>query len=395
MYIIPQSSNDLKCNYLVTYYGGTTTARKKLELKTQYGDLSKALIPYRPLGKLTFARNLVVTTDPVKDCKPDIQNVKVEAKLKKEKQFNETCEKPGHCSKKLSLCFGNRFTLGISVVAVVIFSLISPNIRDYDLCESSNSTTLNLKFLINELKTNLYGQALAIKTIADVLEEFQVTVEHLTVLVLLGGSGTGKTWTNYLIGNSLPEHANRLTLHLGPWSSSQEIDGAFKSLECCRWNFLFIEDSDYADNQQIETVLDQLFGINQNISCNRRKIVVILTSNYGQKEFTELLLQEREKSGTRLTINHLNVRETAIKLTSPLIDAFVQRGLHFTPVPYLPLEKMQLEQCIHHDLMLKKKSGSAVLLSKVMEHFRFFPSRKKYFVSSGCKTVSTFVNLYS
>lgn len=388
-----EPSNYLKNNYLVNYNGETmTSSRRKLALKTQPGDLSKALILYQPFpGKLSFGRNLALSTDPVKECKPDIQQLETQCETKTKKQYKQTCDKSD--PKKLSP--GNRFSLGFVVVAVVIFSLISSIIRDDDICESSNSMTIDLKLLSSELKTNLFGQELAVTTIANVLEEFQVTVEQLTVLVLLGGSGTGKTWTNHLIGNSLPEHANQATLHLGPWSSSQEIERAFKSLECCRWNFFFIEDSDYADNQQIETVLDWAVYVNQNISCSHRKIVVILTSNYGQKEFAELLLQERENSGTRWTMNLVNLQEAASKLTSPLINAFAQRRLHFTPVPYLPLEKMQLEQCIRQDLMFKKKSASVDVINKITQHFQFVPPQKKYFVTSGCKTVSTFVNLYS
>lgn len=351
-------------------------------------DLSKALILYQPFpGRQYIGRNLVSNTES--ERKPASKKTIPKVKTEYEKKIKMTHKKPD----EKTFNYGKIFLLGIVLVLIVILS-ITMSSKDWDLCETT-FVAMDLKSLKHTLNTSLHGQLLAVKTIVDVLEEFQVTVEYLAVLVLLGGSGTGKTWTTHLIADSLSDQANRVTLHLGPWSNSQEIQMMFSRLECCRWNFVFVEDSDYADSQQIGTLLDVVSTVSQNISCSRRKIVMILTSNYGQKEFGELLYQELEKVGTRSTISQEELQRTASKLISPLINTLSQRKVPYVPVPYLPLEKMQLEQCIYNDLALKKKTVPPNVINKITQHFRFFPPRKEYFVVSGCKTVSSFVNLYS
>ncbi|KAI9560895.1 hypothetical protein GHT06_011849 [Daphnia sinensis] len=377
-------------NYLVNLDGGISTpSRRKLVLKTNTpSDLSKALVLYQPFpGGQCIGRNLVLNANT--KYKPASHLLKPKNKIESKEKHTKACEKPD--PKKSS--YGNMFLFGMVLVVTVILSLTRSN-ENWDLCDTK-SMVVDLKLLKHELTTNLYGQLSAAKSILDALEEFQVTVEQMAVLILLGGPGTGKTWTTHLIANSMSEQTNQVSLHLGPWASSQDIQMAFNEIKCCRWNLIFIEDSDYADSQQIGTLLDMVSSVSQNTTCTRRKIVMILTSNYGQKEFAELLFQERERFGTRYSVSHEDIHETIKKLTSPLINGFAQRKVPFIPVPYLPLEKMQLEQCIHNDLELKKKTAPPDVIDKIIQHFRFIPPRKDYFVAAGCKTVPTFVNLYA
>lgn len=367
----------------------STSSRRKLVLKTNTpSDLSKALVLYQPFpGGQCVGRNLVLNADT--ECKPARHLLKPKIKTESKEKIKKTHEKSD--PKKSS--YSNMFLLGMVLAVTVILSLTRSN-RDRDLCDTK-SMVVDLKLLKHELTTNLYGQFSADTSIINALEEFQVTDEQMKVLILLGGPGTGKTWTTHLIANSMSEKTNQVSLHLGPWSSLQEIQAAFNKLKCCRWNFIFIEDSDYADSQQIGTLVDMVSSVSQNISCARQKIVMILTSNYGQKEFAKLLFRELERLGTRYTVSHEDIRETVKKLTSPLINGFAQRKVPFIPIPYLPLEKMQLEQCIHNDLVLKKKVAPPDVINKIIQHFRFFPAPKDYFVVAGCKTVPTFVNLYT
>ncbi|XP_057373017.1 torsin-2A-like [Daphnia carinata] len=363
-------------------------SRRKLVLKTHASDPSKALVLYQPFpGGQCIGKNLALNANT--ECKPANHFLKPTNKIESKEKCKKTCE----TSDPKTSSYGNIFLLGVILIVTVILSLTS-SYKDWDLCDTK-SMEVDLKLLKHELTTNLYGQLPAAKTIIDALEELQVTVEQMAVLVLLGGPGTGKTWTTHLIANSMSEQTNQVSLHLGPWSNLQEIQMAFHELKCCHWNLIFIEDSDYANSQLIETLLDMVSSVSQNISCARQKIVIILTSNYGQKEFAELLFHERERFGTRHTVSHEDIRETIKKLTSHLINGFAQRKIPFVPVPYLPLEKMQLEQCIHNDLQLKKKVASPDLIDKIIQHFRFIPPRKDYFVAAGCKTVPTFVNLYT
>lgn len=388
--------------YTVNIYDGETipaVSRRKLLLKNNasvQSDLSKAVILYQPFpGKQVFGRNLVSSTAHfntrhTSKLKTDASPLKIKTEFTS--QIKQSCQIPD-CNRPTSVSNGVSSLLIIALVIVIVILFFSSS-KVYDKCEK-NSMSVDLNLLENELNTHLYGQSIAVKTILNILEELQVTVQQLAVFVLLGGTGTGKTWTTHLIGNSMPEGVNRVNLHLGQWSNLQDIEEAFRQVDrCCHWNFLFVEDSDYASSQQIEAVLNLVWSYSQNTTCSHRKVVVMLTSNYGQSEFTELLLREREQMGTRLSINQFHIKETAMQLTSPLLNALTSWKVPYTPVPYLPLEKMQLEQCIRHDLLSKKKTASPELMNKIIQHFRFLPHRKEYFVASGCKTVSSHVNLY-
>lgn len=391
-----------------------TSSRKLFNFKPRtsidHSDLSKAVVLYHPYpGKQAIGRNLVSSdhlNNIPRKANPNGFNItEKREKLMTKSQIPTLTQQSEHSDFKgtecISIkCISTSFTLQkhsflvFLLVAITVILLFSSSIVN-DKCEPG-SVTIDLKLLQNKLGTLIYGQTIAIKTIFNVLEELEVTVQHLAVFVLLGGTGTGKTWTTYLIENSVPQSVKIIRLHLGPWSNPQEIEERFRNIdECCRWNFLFIEDSDYASKLQIEKLLDLVSVVRENTSCSHGKVIVMLTSNYGQKEFVEFLSKDREKMKTMSsTATQLRVQETISKVTSPLLDALTWRNIPFTAVPYLPLEKTQLEKCIHFDLSTKNKSSSSELVSKVIQHFRFIPPQKEYFVESGCKTVSSHVNLY-
>lgn len=191
-------------------------------------------------------------------------------------------------------------------------------------------------------------------------------------------------------------HVEQMNLHLEPWASKEKLVHIFDSIKCCSWNFLFIEGSDYAVDQQIEMLADILNHINSNSSsCHQRKVVVMLTSNYGQKELALQLYEEVQVTGSRTTLSITRFQETLHQITSPLIAALKERKVPFTPVPYLPLGKAEVERCILHDMKLKKKPASQQVLNSIISDIRFVPPRLEYFAASGCKSVSNQVNLHS
>ena len=293
----------------------------------------------------------------------------------------------------------------ISVATIFVVLLFLAGIPRYpDGCDSA-SLFINLNRLQTELKHHLYGQPTAIDIILEELEKFQVTVEPLLVYVLLGGSGTGKTWTTQLISRALTSSPDQsatykeMTLHLEPWASEEEIVRSVRyiSTHCCSWNFLFVEDSDFAGPRQIDILLEELNHIRlggNNISCANRKVVVMLTSNYGQRELAQLAFDEIQRSGNTSALHGATLEDAARKIQSPIVDGLAQSDIPFTAVPYLPLGKSQVKQCIIRDLQQKKKPVSSATIDKILQNLRFLPAQLEYFATSGCKPISTQVNLH-
>lgn len=247
----------------------------------------------------------------------------------------------------------------------------------------------------SELKTNLFGQSAATHLIIDSLTDLKLTINQLAILVLMGGSGTGKTWTNQLISRSLPENTNKVWLHLEHWHSKDDLNKTISQLKSCTWNFIFVEDSDRAEYSQIEMFVNLLKTVRQGKLSSPQKTAVIISSNSGQSELAQLLYHHLQSGASRLDLSIPDLQKTLNGVRSSLMNALEHSQFDYVSVPYLPLEKIHLRHCILQDLKLKKKLASERIIQNVMDHFKFYPKSTEYFSATGCKSVSSHVNLYA
>jgi len=159
--------------------------RKKLFLKRRLekSDLTKALIPYKSLDKDRFGRSLTYSSSS--------KTLKVE---NSSKQCYTTDSAIPHF--KLSHR-GLNFVYLFLLLCVVHFGYYAIN-GGSKKCDLS-SVTINPELLGKQLQHYLHGQPMASHLIMNELRELEISTEHLSVLILLGGSGTGKTWTTLLV----------------------------------------------------------------------------------------------------------------------------------------------------------------------------------------------------
>ncbi len=363
-----------------------TPRRKQLVLRatSQPSDLSKALIPYQPSGKSLTARMRNLASNHTMTSLTQPEKMSCEFKAPK--------STPSAIPPTVSFSNQSKYLFGILVTVTVLAALNSMVVFP-SKCDST-ALSVDLKALGNVLMHELYGQPVAVEVIMEHLEEFQVNVDQLAVYVLFGGIGTGKTWTTHLIRKSLPDRVNQVTIHLSPWSSLDDmVNHVRRGIRyCCRWNFLFIEDSDYSNLRQIEVLLEMLSEIGQhNGSClyHPRKVVVMFTSGRGQKELAHLALRHFQQPEKKEKLT----QEASQLLSSPLTDCMVRKNISFIPVPYFPLSKREVWRCIERDLIRKKKVQSVEAVDFVLKNLRFVPEEFEYFAASGCKPVSSQVNL--
>lgn len=355
-----------------------------LRAASQTSDLSKALILYQPPGKSLTAgmRNLV--SNQIINSPTQPNQISCENKAPK--------SIPSAIPPTVLFSNHSKYLFGVLVTLVALAALNSLILLPTK-CDST-ALSVDLKVLGNALRHQLYGQPVAVEVVLNHLQEFQVNVDQLAVYILYGGIGTGKTWTTHLIRQSLPDGVNQVTIHLSPWSSLDEIVHQVRHVIyfCCRWNFIFIEDSDYSGPHQIEVLLEMFSEIGQhNDSClnHPRKVVVMFTSGRGQKELAHLALQHFQQP----EMNEKLTQEASKFLSSPLKDSLARKNISFTPVPYFPLSKKDVCRCIERDLIRKKNVQSVEAVDFVLKNLRFVPEELEYFAASGCKPVSSQVNL--
>lgn len=352
-----------------------TPSRRKLILKRTIAesDLSKAVILYQPPEKFrNFGRNLA-----------------------KSNHKQETIKTFSHSDASAEPTTNPRirnyrfyiYSLILTIIAVSVFFCKVP----YESCPT-DSMEIDLTFVGNELRKFVYGQNVAINIITETLERMCVTVENISVFLLYGGQGTGKTWTTHVVSRSLPKNVRKIYLHL-ELLSHQEIIDRLGNVQCCRWNFLFIEDSDYVSPMKVELMALALGKLRETV-CPNLKIVVMLMSSVGQQELTKVLFQQLQNGLTRQSIELLRLDALKKQLSSPLVTALNKNRLHFTPVPYFPLGKEEVEMCIIQDFKHRRKEMSVSLIHKIMKDIKLFPPKLEFFAVSGCKMVSSKVNMY-
>ena len=159
--------------------------RKKLFLKRRFekSDLTKALIPYKSLDKDRFGRSLTYSSS---------------SRTQKVENSSKQCDTTDSAIPRFKLSHrGLNFVYLVLILCVVCFgyNAINGGSKKCDL----SSVTVNPELLGKKLQHYLYGQPMAATLIMNEIRELEITIEHLSVLILLGGSGTGKTWTTLLV----------------------------------------------------------------------------------------------------------------------------------------------------------------------------------------------------
>ena len=122
---------------------------------------------------------------------------------------------------------------------------------------------------------------------------------------------------------------------------------------------------------------------------------MMFTSSYGQNELDQILHRKigHESEVTNKPYSS-EILDAVKELASPIITVLKLSNLNYTSVPYLPLGKEEIEACIVADLLAKKRKISQSLIDRIMANIQFWPFHSKQFAESGCKPVSTQVNLH-
>lgn len=272
-----------------------------------------------------------------------------------------------------------------------------------------------------DLDSNVFGQHLAARIIPDKIEgyfsKFHISSSEPQSAELLpeisplckplvlsfdGWTGVGKNYVskfiieafrhskvmNYIIPLNFPHKAFEDVYHL---QIQQWILGNFTQ---CRVNFIVIDEMDKAFPGVTEGLAEAINALTQPCSTAVPVIFLLLSNtnaNDINRAFLKFMLESATNKREQLSQDHFNsifVSElnawSSVLVKNHLIDAFV---------PFLPLEREHVIQCIRRDLVSKRFSTDLGTVNKILRELSFSSFGDIHLSQTGCKRVADKVDL--
>ncbi|XP_050546451.1 torsin-1A [Daktulosphaira vitifoliae] len=272
---------------------------------------------------------------------------------------------------------------------------------------SSCRERIDLNGLKNDLDKHFFGQHIASNIILSALKgNSQRSEKNRKPLVMSfhGWTGVGKNFVTHLIANHIftTEKSKKLQYHIINGRSSftnslkyeeyQEtlFNKVYSDIKICPTN-IFVFDEITKIPHGILDILIPIFENNVSTLDSRNSIFIFLT-NTGEDVILDRYLQLWKKGYTReqMNVEHFDsvlqisvFNEQSGLKKSDIIDSHIID--HY--VPFLPLEKSHVIQCIETELRNLNVTSSAEIIETVMQIITFGPEPERLFSLSGCKRI--------
>ncbi len=182
----------------------------------------------------------------------------------------------------------------------------------------------------------------------------------------------------------LPQDVDALQLH----------NWIFRNLSSCAINLVIFDELENASEavvKGIERVLTDL----KELRLNSTRIVVVLISSSGGTHINSLVYDHFRTGISREDIRTANVLES-LKATEAAqwVLNLHSEGLIDEVVPFLPLERKHVAQCIELDVETKRETcANPHVVAQVLNELEFFPQDDPLYSVAGCRRVGTKVDL--
>ncbi|KAJ8297483.1 hypothetical protein KUTeg_024014, partial [Tegillarca granosa] len=248
------------------------------------------------------------------------------------------------------------------------------------------------------LDNNLFGQHLVKNVVVKHLKAHLNAKNPPKALALSfhGTSGTGKNYVSKIIA----EHVFRLGMrskfvhilpstkvfqleHLVPQYKEQFKDLIERSTATCERSMFIFDEMDKMPPGLIDVVKPYLDFYEQLDGIDYRKAIFLFLSNTAAEEISSHTLAQLKAGKQREDIVLSGLWHSNL-FTKHMISA---------AVPFLPLERHHIKQCIRDKLVEKKIYKHRNLigedkLQEVLNELSFYPEDEKLFSVTGCKRVS-------
>ncbi|XP_028318294.1 torsin-1A-like [Gouania willdenowi] len=273
---------------------------------------------------------------------------------------------------------------------------------------NSNWIGYNPKGLKDDLKQKLFGQHIAAPVIFQSVTGFMSSTNSQKPLVLSlnGVTGTGKNHISKIIAKNIYRKGmDSSFVHLLPATKffpHVENLSQYKTwlqnfiednVRSCERSLFIFDEMDKMHPGLIDIIKPYLDYHDHLGQISFRNSIFIFLSNSGGQEIAQtaldfwnagldrqkITLKDLEKSVSVSSFNNAGggFYETFL-IESGLVDVFV---------PFLPLEKHHVKQCVLAAMAERNLEPNLTVAEKVAEELIYFPKHEKLFSSNGCKTI--------
>ncbi len=326
----------------------------------------------------------------IRKSETKIQNAEADEKLhfwQKAKQY---------VYKILQLCM---------LVNVIILAMIGLRVASSTSCADNGG--FNITELKNSLKSQVFGQHIAIEVLPSIIQNHLEKEDRNTlVLSFHGWTGIGKNHISGIISDHIRTKTVQkliVPLHFPHEKyekihSQQLVDWVLGNVSGCALNLVIVDEVDKAQWNilpALETMITKL----HDLGLNNTKVIVFLLSNTGGSIINKYLLEHMSHGQHRETVTQNDLVELLLnpkQFSRSWHYVLHNEGLLDGIIPFLPLEKLHVKQCIKQTLSEHEHVFSGDrndLISKVAEELTYFPQGMPVFSTTGCRKVPTKLDL--
>ena len=299
--------------------------------------------------------------------------------------------------------------LGIAFTLLVCLSLYLHH-NPHGLCLDGEFRS-NLTNLQRALDEELYGQHLAKKIITAALRTYvKQPSKKALVLSFHGGTGVGKNFVSNLIAKhlfkwghkSLFVHKIIIPLHFPHKSEVEDHDKQLNSWitgnvsQCNKRSLFIFDEMDKIDVRLMDTLRPFLNNRGEK-SVDFKGAIFLFLSNSGGNSINHFVWENHLQGKAREDISLPELEQILHQDADQNRDLWyreiLKSGLVDHVVPFLPLERTHVKQCIRRDLREKGHLVSEDMIAKIADEMTYFPANFEVFSASGCKKVSSRVDV--
>lgn len=300
----------------------------------------------------------------------------------------------------------------LQVVSILVVALVIWNSMDVQH-DCQPNRYFKRKVLKMDLESNVFGQPIATKLIPVKIEEYlnkldkykntstEVTCKPL-VLSFHGWTGVGKNYISKITADSV-QSANILNFIVPYHFPHGAFEAEYKeqiqqwitsNTSKCAINVVVIDEMDKAFEGVVEGISSAIEALTKPCNIANATLIFLLSNSHAveiNQAFVKFILEKpdrnREDFSMELASSIFSTSSTlwySKLLEEKLIDAFV---------PFLPLEKRHVIQCIMRDLVAKKFSTDSRSVDKILGELSFTEVDTLRLSNTGCKRVADKVDL--
>ena len=272
-------------------------------------------------------------------------------------------------------------------------------------CKNDRLRSWDLDRLKADLTTNVYGQDRSMCEVVEAIRGFLSTPSPVvSVLVFEGFAGSGKTFVSSIIRSAFPVakniHVFSVPLHFSSETSIGYLDDLSLNIRRSCGHSLVIFDDTYGASRSttdaIERFILSLSDINAEDLKRSKGTLVLMLTNAGSAALKEHILSRRD---TILVDDAVEVILAAAGKQPPsrLVAVAEAEKVSVRLVPFLPLTRDHVKQCVLREVMRQGLMGSDDLVEMIVSDMEFYhnPESDQVVLSEdGCKQVASKVDYY-